>query len=206
MKLVFLICKKEFKSYFVSPIAYLLMAFFGLIFGFALYTATRDVVRMGFQAQMMGQSQPVNLNDMIIRPLLGFASTVSVSYTHLDIPPSFAANSSNTHAIASGLPPFPAKLVEPPAAKYRWLRLPGIAARDVIGATPAVPALASARSARNAFARACPSVNAPARSVVENWHTVNIARLICCATPGTSIWPFNDDVFLHGSLEGVCAW
>jgi ABC-type transport system involved in multi-copper enzyme maturation permease subunit len=48
MKLVFLICKKEFKSYFTSPIAYLLMAFFGLIFGFALYTATRDVVRMGF--------------------------------------------------------------------------------------------------------------------------------------------------------------
>ena len=78
MKLVFLISKKEFKSYFTSPIAYLLMAFFALIFGFALYTATRDVVRMGFQAQMMGQSQPVNLNDMIIRPLLGFASTVSL--------------------------------------------------------------------------------------------------------------------------------
>ncbi|HEY9141237.1 MAG TPA: ABC transporter permease subunit [Bryobacteraceae bacterium] len=78
MKLVFLICKKEFKGYFVSPIAYLLMAFFGLIFGFGLYTATRDVVRIGFQAQMMGQPQTVNLNDMIIRPLLGFASTVSL--------------------------------------------------------------------------------------------------------------------------------
>jgi ABC-2 type transport system permease protein len=78
MKLVFLICKKEFKGYFVSPIAYLLMAFFGLIFGFAMYTATRDVVRMGFQAQMMGQASPVNLNDMIIRPLLGFASTISL--------------------------------------------------------------------------------------------------------------------------------
>ncbi|MFY9724384.1 MAG: ABC transporter permease subunit [Bryobacteraceae bacterium] len=78
MKLVFLICKKEFKGYFTSPIAYLLMAFFGLIFGFGLYTATRDVVRMGFQAQMMGQPQTVNLNDMIIRPLLGFASTVSL--------------------------------------------------------------------------------------------------------------------------------
>jgi ABC-2 type transport system permease protein len=78
MRLVFLICKKEFKGYFVSPIAYLLMALFGLIFGFALFTATRDVVRMGFQAQMMGQAQPVNLNDMIIRPLLGFASTISL--------------------------------------------------------------------------------------------------------------------------------
>jgi len=78
MKLVFLICNKEFKGYFVSPIAYLLMAFFGLIFGFGLYTATRDVVRMGFQAQMMGQAQPTNLNDQIIRPLLGFASTVAL--------------------------------------------------------------------------------------------------------------------------------
>ena len=29
MKNVLLICKKEFKSYFASPIAYLLMAFFG---------------------------------------------------------------------------------------------------------------------------------------------------------------------------------
>jgi ABC-2 type transport system permease protein len=78
MKLVFLISNKEFKSYFTSPIAYLLMAFFGLIFGFGLYTATRDVVRMGFQAQMMGQAQPTNLNDQIIRPLLGFASTISL--------------------------------------------------------------------------------------------------------------------------------
>jgi ABC-2 type transport system permease protein len=78
MKNVLLISKKEFKSYFASPIAYLLMAFFGLIFGFGLYTATRDVVRMGFQAQMMGQMQPTNLNEMIIRPLLGFASTISL--------------------------------------------------------------------------------------------------------------------------------
>ena len=34
------------------------MAFFGLIFGFGFYTATRDMVRMGFQAQMMGQRSP----------------------------------------------------------------------------------------------------------------------------------------------------
>jgi len=78
MKNVLLISQKEFKSYFASPIAYLLMAFFGLIFGFGLYTATRDVVRLGFQAQMMGQAQPTNLNEQIIRPLLGFASTISL--------------------------------------------------------------------------------------------------------------------------------
>ena len=42
MKNILLICRKELKSYFASPIAYLLMAFFALIFGFVFYTATRD--------------------------------------------------------------------------------------------------------------------------------------------------------------------
>jgi len=75
---VLLICRKEWKSYFASPIAYLLMAFFGLIFGFGFFTATRDFVRFSFQAQMSGQSQPMNVNEQIIRPLLGFASTVAL--------------------------------------------------------------------------------------------------------------------------------
>ena len=70
MKNVLLICQKELKGYFASPIAYLLMAFFGLIFGFGFFTATRDFVRFSFQAQMMGQQQPMNVNDQIIRPLL----------------------------------------------------------------------------------------------------------------------------------------
>ncbi len=78
MKNILLICQKELKSYFASPIAYLLMAFFGLIFGFGFYTATRDFVRFSFQAQMMGQQGPMNVNEQIIRPLLGFASTVAL--------------------------------------------------------------------------------------------------------------------------------
>ncbi len=78
MRYILLICQKELKSYFASPIAYLLMAFFALIFGFGFYTATRDMVRFSFQAQMMGQQQPMNVNDQIIRPLLGFAATVAL--------------------------------------------------------------------------------------------------------------------------------
>jgi ABC-2 type transport system permease protein len=75
---ILLICRKELKSYFASPIAYLLMAFFGLIFGFGFYTATRDMMRFSMQSQMMGQQQPTNVNDAIIRPLLGFASTIAL--------------------------------------------------------------------------------------------------------------------------------
>ena len=78
MRNILLICQKELKSYFASPIAYLLMAFFGLIFGFGFYTATRDVARFSFQAQMMGQQQPMSVNEQIIRPLLGFASTIAL--------------------------------------------------------------------------------------------------------------------------------
>ncbi len=37
MKNIWIISKKELKSYFASPIAYLLMAFFALIFGFGFY-------------------------------------------------------------------------------------------------------------------------------------------------------------------------
>jgi len=76
MKNVLLICFKEFKSYFVSPIGYAVMALFGLIFGFGFYTATRDMVQLGFRAQMMGQQQPMSVNEQVIRPLLGFAGTI----------------------------------------------------------------------------------------------------------------------------------
>jgi ABC-2 type transport system permease protein len=78
VKHIFHICQRELKSYFASPIAYLLMAFFALIFGFGFFTATRDMVRFSFQAQMMGQQQPMNVNDQIIRPLLGFAGTIAL--------------------------------------------------------------------------------------------------------------------------------
>jgi ABC-2 type transport system permease protein len=78
MSQILLICRKELKGYFASPIAYLLMAFFGLIFGFGTFTATRDFVRFSFQMQMQGGGQPMNINDQIISPLLGFGSTITL--------------------------------------------------------------------------------------------------------------------------------
>jgi ABC-2 type transport system permease protein len=78
MRNILLICFKEFKGYFVSPIGYAVMALFALIFGFGFYTASRDMVQMGLRAQMMGQAQPMSVNDQVIRPLLGFASTIAL--------------------------------------------------------------------------------------------------------------------------------
>ena len=54
MKNIWIIARKELRSYFVSPIAYGLMAFFALIAGFFFYTATAIFVQRGMEAAMMG--------------------------------------------------------------------------------------------------------------------------------------------------------
>ena len=78
MKNILLICQKELKSYFASPIAYAVMAIFGLIFGWVFFNASRDFVRFSFQSQMMGGGGATNVNDQIVRPLLGFAGTIAL--------------------------------------------------------------------------------------------------------------------------------
>jgi ABC-2 type transport system permease protein len=78
MRNVWVICRKELRSYFASPIAYAVMALFALIFGLVFFIATRDFVNMTFRSQMMRGAPPMNVNEFIIRPLLGFAGTVSL--------------------------------------------------------------------------------------------------------------------------------
>ena len=78
MRNVFTICGKELKSYFSSPVAYLLMALFGLVFGFFFYSATAYFVMAGLRSQMGGQQQPMSVNEFVIGPLLGNASVVGL--------------------------------------------------------------------------------------------------------------------------------
>ncbi len=78
MKNVLIICGKEIKSYFASPIAYLLMTIFAVIFGYFFFSAAAYFVQASMQSQMQGQNQPMNVNDFIIGPLLGNASVVGL--------------------------------------------------------------------------------------------------------------------------------
>jgi ABC-2 type transport system permease protein len=78
MRNVLVIFKKELKSYFASPIAYLLLGIFAVIFGFFFYSATRFFVLQGMQMQMMGRGMPMDVNDYVIRPLLGNASVIGL--------------------------------------------------------------------------------------------------------------------------------
>jgi ABC-2 type transport system permease protein len=78
MRNVWIICRKELKSYFASPIAYILLIIFGVIFGFFFWNALGVFVVEGIRAQMSGQSFPMNLNEWIIRPLLGNVSVIGL--------------------------------------------------------------------------------------------------------------------------------
>jgi ABC-2 type transport system permease protein len=66
------------KSYFASPIAYLLLTIFAVIFGFFFYTFTRLFVLQGMQMQMMGRGMPMDVNEQVIRPLLSNASVLGL--------------------------------------------------------------------------------------------------------------------------------
>ena len=80
MRNVLIICRKELRSYFASPIAYLLLTMFALIFGFFFWNSLGYFVLMGMESQMRGQMMPMNLNEMIIRPLLSNVGVIGLFF------------------------------------------------------------------------------------------------------------------------------
>jgi ABC-2 type transport system permease protein len=75
MRNIWTIARKELISYFRSPIAYSVLAMFSLIFGYFFYNQLSVFILQSLTraqyAQMMGGQPPVmNVNDMVIRPLL----------------------------------------------------------------------------------------------------------------------------------------
>jgi|SRR5271166_923586 len=80
MRNTWIICLKELRSYFVSPVAYILLTMFAVIYGYFFWFLVTLFDRSGMQAQMQGQSFPMNLNEHIIRPLLGNMSVISLFF------------------------------------------------------------------------------------------------------------------------------
>jgi len=80
MRNVWIIWRKEMRSYFVSPVAYLLLTMFALVFGFFFWNALGIFVLMGMEAQMRGQMFPMNLNEQVIRPLLSNAAVIGLFF------------------------------------------------------------------------------------------------------------------------------
>ena len=75
MRNVMAIAGKELRGYFASPIAYVVMGFFALLFGMFFYAYLDAFMRQSMQmAGMGGGSMNVNMN--LVRPLFGNASVV----------------------------------------------------------------------------------------------------------------------------------
>jgi len=83
MRNVWIICRKELGSYFVSPVAYILLIMFGLIFGYFFWNALGAFVFESIQSEMSGRSFPMNLNEWIIRPLLSNLSVINLFFIPL---------------------------------------------------------------------------------------------------------------------------
>lgn len=80
MRNIWTIYKKELNSYFVSPIAYILLLMFALIFGFFFWNALGMFIYYGIESQMRGQAFPMNVNEQVIRPLLSNISVVGLFF------------------------------------------------------------------------------------------------------------------------------
>src|ERR1035438_8253046 len=80
MRNMWVIFRKELRSYFVSPVAYLLLAMFAIIFGFFFWNSLGYFVYMGIQSQMRGQSFPMSVNEELIRPLLSNFNVVGLFF------------------------------------------------------------------------------------------------------------------------------
>ena len=78
MRNIWIICRKELGSYFVSPIAYILLALFAVIFGFFFWNSVGYFVYMGIQSQMRGEMFPMNVNEALIRPLVSNVSVIGL--------------------------------------------------------------------------------------------------------------------------------
>lgn len=71
------IAHKELKSYFASPIAYVVIGFFALVFGYFYYALVAFFERQSMQMLGLGEGQPpMNVNDQVIRPLFTNASVI----------------------------------------------------------------------------------------------------------------------------------
>jgi ABC-2 type transport system permease protein len=72
---VLAIAQRELNAYFASPIGYVLIGFFALIYGYFFYAGLEFVARQGMQAGMGGPSS-INLNQMLVAPTLMNATVV----------------------------------------------------------------------------------------------------------------------------------
>src|SRR5215471_16112915 len=70
MRNIIAIAQKELRAYFASPIAYIVIGLFALLYGWFFITMLFYFMRQSLQVAQFAGQQPMNVNQMMIRPLL----------------------------------------------------------------------------------------------------------------------------------------
>ena len=86
MSNILAIAQKELKSYFASPIAYIVIGFFVLLYGYFYALTLQYFVRESMQMSQMGGPggmPSMNINERMIRPVL---SNVTVELRSVEDP------------------------------------------------------------------------------------------------------------------------
>ncbi len=78
MRNILTICRRELYSYFVSPIAWVLLTIFALLSGGFTTLITVAFVKASLEGQMTGQQMPMNVNEQVIAPLFSNMAVVSL--------------------------------------------------------------------------------------------------------------------------------
>ena len=83
MKNIWIICQKELRSYFVSPIAYILFIIYAVIFGWFFWNMVGAFIFYSMESQMRGEMFPMNINDQVVRQLLGNMNVINLLFIPL---------------------------------------------------------------------------------------------------------------------------
>jgi ABC-2 type transport system permease protein len=70
MRNILAIAQKELRAYFASPIAYIVIGFFALLYGIFFVAILNYFVSASMQAGLMAGAQSMNVNQQLVRPLL----------------------------------------------------------------------------------------------------------------------------------------
>jgi gliding motility-associated transport system permease protein len=70
MRNILAIAHKELKSYFSSPIAYIVLGFWALLYGYFFVAILQYFVRQSMQMSQFQGPQAMNVNQQLIRPLV----------------------------------------------------------------------------------------------------------------------------------------
>jgi ABC-2 type transport system permease protein len=73
---VLAIAGKELRAYFASPIAYVVVGLFALLFGYFFYMILAFFAEQSLRMGMMGGGGSMNVNQMMLRPLMLNASVI----------------------------------------------------------------------------------------------------------------------------------